>query len=163
MRICRQCGEKKPLDEFHRNKNKPRGRHIVCKVCAIENTRRWRNANSGTNKILHHKPWTPEDITQLIALRRLKRTYLEIAEAMDRTEKSIENAIVYFGLQQRKQKRGVHTATILNTARKHGPERTAEILGISRRTVYKRLTRCKTYPTHPTRGRRGKEEAQATA
>lgn len=34
-RICRRCGIKKPLEEFHRNKTRPAGRKYVCKTCSI--------------------------------------------------------------------------------------------------------------------------------
>ena len=30
---CSRCGETKPLDGFHRSKNRPNGRHPQCKIC----------------------------------------------------------------------------------------------------------------------------------
>ena len=42
---CKKCGEAKPLTEFHRNRNTKDGRVSVCKPCAIEITRKWREEN----------------------------------------------------------------------------------------------------------------------
>lgn len=162
MRRCGKCGDLKDLEAFHRNKNKPGGRHVVCKACAIETSRKWREANPRKGRQDFHKPWTPDEMRQLVILRRMGRTIVEISDILERTDKSVENAIVYFGLQVRKQNRGVHTVTVLRAAKKYGPEKAAKILGLSPGTVYRRLRRCKSYPTHPTRGRRVKKAEAAS-
>lgn len=33
---CRECGEAKPLEEFHRAKNMPHGRRTICRSCVSE-------------------------------------------------------------------------------------------------------------------------------
>ena len=42
---CTKCGETKSLDEFHRNRSKPLGRHSYCRSCQREYNRTWREAN----------------------------------------------------------------------------------------------------------------------
>jgi len=34
QRICGKCRTEKSLDDFYRDKNKPRGRSLVCKPCS---------------------------------------------------------------------------------------------------------------------------------
>lgn len=38
---CSTCGERKPLDEFHRHKGTRDGRNSVCKPCAIKRATAW--------------------------------------------------------------------------------------------------------------------------
>ena len=44
-KTCTKCGEKKPLDGFHRNKRKADGRDPHCKECRREYNRRYREEN----------------------------------------------------------------------------------------------------------------------
>ena len=45
MKRCNDCGESKPLDEFHRNVRKKDGHNLICKACANARTRGWRKAH----------------------------------------------------------------------------------------------------------------------
>ena len=38
-RICWQCKEEQPLEDFHRDTGKPEGRRYICKTCTKENDR----------------------------------------------------------------------------------------------------------------------------
>lgn len=44
-KTCQLCGEKKPLLDYHNNKQIPDGKHTICKACNKEKTRAWRIAN----------------------------------------------------------------------------------------------------------------------
>ena len=45
-RVCRKCGQEKPLEEFAKNKGCVLGRIHTCKQCEAERYRKWRAANS---------------------------------------------------------------------------------------------------------------------
>lgn len=44
-RVCRKCGQEKPLEEFAKNKECVLGRTHTCKQCEAEKIRKWREAN----------------------------------------------------------------------------------------------------------------------
>lgn len=44
-RVCRKCGQEKPLSEFAKNKECVLGRTHTCKQCEAEKYRKWREAN----------------------------------------------------------------------------------------------------------------------
>jgi hypothetical protein len=44
---CRDCGQVKPLDQFHRNSHRRDGRQGWCKECHNERARQWRADNPG--------------------------------------------------------------------------------------------------------------------
>lgn len=44
-RVCRKCGQEKPLEEFAKNKGCVLGRTHTCKQCEAERYRKWRAAN----------------------------------------------------------------------------------------------------------------------
>lgn len=44
-RVCRKCGQEKPLEEFAKNKECVLGRTHTCKQCEAEKYRKWREAN----------------------------------------------------------------------------------------------------------------------
>lgn len=44
-RVCRKCGQEKPLEEFAKNKGCVLGRTHTCKQCEAEKCRKWREAN----------------------------------------------------------------------------------------------------------------------
>jgi HNH endonuclease len=44
-RVCRDCGEEKPLSEFPKDRKALLGRSRLCKVCAARKTRLWRQNN----------------------------------------------------------------------------------------------------------------------
>lgn len=45
-RVCRKCGQEKPLEEFAKKKGCVLGRTHTCKQCEAERYRKWRAANS---------------------------------------------------------------------------------------------------------------------
>lgn len=58
MKRCRHCGEEKPLEDFHCNKNNKDGHTHVCKPCAKDIAARWRKDNPEKKKEqdrLHHQ------------------------------------------------------------------------------------------------------------
>lgn len=44
-RVCRKCGQEKPLEEFAKNKTSALGRKHICKQCNTELVLKWRAAN----------------------------------------------------------------------------------------------------------------------
>ena len=44
-RVCRKCGQEKPLSEFVKNKTSALGRKHICKQCNTELVLKWRAAN----------------------------------------------------------------------------------------------------------------------
>lgn len=51
MQSCKKCGVEKPLDEFHKCKNKANGVTSTCKPCAIEKARKWHSENKDRHAI----------------------------------------------------------------------------------------------------------------
>lgn len=45
MKLCRRCGEEKPLDEFHVRNDRRCGRQPKCKKCSLEIRSLWREKN----------------------------------------------------------------------------------------------------------------------
>lgn len=45
-RVCRKCGQEKPLEEFAKNKECVLGHSHICKQCKVEQSRKWHAANS---------------------------------------------------------------------------------------------------------------------
>lgn len=52
-RVCRKCGQEKPLEEFAKNKECVLGHSHICKQCKAERNRKWRAANP--EKVLEYK------------------------------------------------------------------------------------------------------------
>jgi len=45
VKTCKDCGEEKPLDEFHINKKSKDGKNSYCKPCAAARRAAWSEAN----------------------------------------------------------------------------------------------------------------------
>ena len=56
MKTCTKCGESKPIDHFHRNKNKKDGHTYKCKECARSDSRQW-NSDNKERKAASGKNW----------------------------------------------------------------------------------------------------------
>lgn len=56
MKKCSKCKALKPLDQFHRNRNKKDGRASNCKPCAIAVTLAWARAHP-TEHVAHGLAW----------------------------------------------------------------------------------------------------------
>ena len=66
-RVCRKCGQEKPLEEFAKNKGCELGRTHTCKRCEAERYRKWRAANSEKRREYNRK-WraaNPEKIREI--------------------------------------------------------------------------------------------------
>ena len=44
-KICTKCGEWKPLEEYHKNKNCKDGRLSTCRECKKEQNKQWNKNN----------------------------------------------------------------------------------------------------------------------
>lgn len=82
-RVCRKCGQEKPLEEFAKNKECVLGRTHTCKQCEAEKYRKWREANLEKaresvrkwRESNRERGWCmPASITQLIPKRYGKGT-----------------------------------------------------------------------------------------
>lgn len=47
MKLCRICGETKPLDQFHNDKSKKDGKKTLCKPCNIMKSKSFQKTDSG--------------------------------------------------------------------------------------------------------------------
>ena len=66
-RVCRKCGQEKPLEEFAKNKECVLGRTHTCKQCEAERYRKWRAANS-EKRWEYNRKWraaNPEKIREI--------------------------------------------------------------------------------------------------
>jgi hypothetical protein len=64
MKTCKQCGEVKPLDEFHKSKSTRDGYRGDCKACHNATSRQWRAAHPERMAALN-KQWKqdhPEEV-----------------------------------------------------------------------------------------------------
>ena len=52
-RVCRKCGQEKPLEEFAKDKECVLGHSHICKQCKAERNRKWCAANP--EKVLEYK------------------------------------------------------------------------------------------------------------
>ena len=52
MKVCNKCKEEKSLNEYHKDSNKKDNLCTICKVCKIENSKRWAKANPDKAKSL---------------------------------------------------------------------------------------------------------------
>ena len=54
-RVCRKCGQEKPLSEFVKDKTCALGHRHTCKQCEQERYRKWRAANPEKIREIRHK------------------------------------------------------------------------------------------------------------
>jgi len=45
MKVCRLCGEERPLTEFYKDERRKDGHHSDCKACSVKRARAWQVAN----------------------------------------------------------------------------------------------------------------------
>lgn len=45
IRVCKKCGEEKPLHDFPKHKQSKDGHRVVCKVCSYAKQKEWLAAN----------------------------------------------------------------------------------------------------------------------
>ncbi len=75
-KYCTKCGELKPLSEFHNQKKGKYGKISICKPCALEEGRRWKEANRERCK-RKLREWKEKNKDRLIVI--YKRYYLDSA------------------------------------------------------------------------------------
>jgi hypothetical protein len=66
-RVCRKCGQEKPLEEFAKNKGCVLGRTHTCKQCEAEYNRKWHAANP-EKRWEYNRKWraaNPEKIREI--------------------------------------------------------------------------------------------------
>lgn len=76
MKVCRICGEVKPLGEFHVNRKSADGRQSRCKVCACSGARQWNRDNrdrKNERARIARIEWTPERRAQEAAKNKAWR------------------------------------------------------------------------------------------
>lgn len=69
MKVCRVCGEEKPLSEFHRRKGSPDGHRNDCKECNRAESREWYRQNRDEWKE-HSNQYYAENRKERIAYKR---------------------------------------------------------------------------------------------
>lgn len=45
MKVCKICGQEKPLSSYHKNRNRPDGVTIYCKPCAVLKASQWQKSH----------------------------------------------------------------------------------------------------------------------
>ena len=65
-RVCRKCGQEKPLEEFVKDKTRALGHRHTCKQCNAERKRKWRAANPEKMREYNRKQYAanPEKIRE---------------------------------------------------------------------------------------------------
>lgn len=56
MKVCRKCGEEKPLDQFNKNRRAADGRHSRCKLCHRADVVDWQRRNRDKTRA-KYKRW----------------------------------------------------------------------------------------------------------
>ncbi len=86
-RVCRKCGQEKPLEEFAKNKECVLGHSHICKQCKAEQSRKWHAANFEKAREKHRK-WRAANLEKC---REYDRKYyaanLEMYRAYDRKKR----------------------------------------------------------------------------
>jgi len=75
-RVCRKCGQEKPLEEFAKNKECVLGHSHICKQCKVEQSRKWHAANS--EKCREYDRKKRENLTDGYLMDQLKRCNLPV-------------------------------------------------------------------------------------
>lgn len=75
-RVCRKCGQEKPLSEFVKNKTSALGRKHICKQCNTELVLKWRAANP--EKIREYNRKYREKLSDGYLIGQLKHCNLPI-------------------------------------------------------------------------------------
>lgn len=88
-RVCRKCGQGKPLEEFAKNKECVLGHSHICKQCKAEQSRKWHAANFEKAREKHRK-WRAANLEKCRAnASKYYAANLEMYRAYDR--KKCEN------------------------------------------------------------------------
>jgi len=78
---CSVCKESKPLEQFHKNKNRKNGRSVTCKPCAINRSRIWEKNNpekvKENSRILYHRDLEKSRKNRQIRVKKWVEKYPE--------------------------------------------------------------------------------------
>lgn len=86
-RVCRKCGQEKPLEEFAKNKECVLGHSHICKQCKAEQSRKWHAANSEKAREKHRK-WRAANLEKYRAnASKYYAANLEMYRAYDRKKR----------------------------------------------------------------------------
>ena len=83
-KLCRRCGQTKPLGEYHRNRNTRDGRQSQCKTCMCDQMAIWRQSQSAEEKELARKRERKREAAYTQARRQLIDTHREEFDALYR-------------------------------------------------------------------------------
>ena len=100
-RVCRKCGQEKPLEEFAKNKECVLGHSHICKQCKAEQSRKWHAANfekaRENNRKWHaanfekarekHRKWRAANLEKCREYDRKKRENLTDGYLMDKLKR----------------------------------------------------------------------------
>ena len=86
-RVCRKCGQEKPLEEFAKNKECVLGHSHICKQCKAEQSRKWHAANFEKAREKHRK-WRAANLEKYRAsASKYYAANLEMYRAYDRKKR----------------------------------------------------------------------------
>ena len=86
-RVCRKCGQEKPLEEFAKNKECVLGHSHICKQCKAEQSRKWHAANFEKAREKHRK-WRAANLEKCRAnASKYYAANLEMYRAYDRKKR----------------------------------------------------------------------------
>lgn len=86
-RVCRKCGQEKPLEEFAKNKECVLGHSHICKQCKAEQSRKYYAANSEKAREKHRK-WRAANLEKYRAnASKYYAANLEMYRAYDRKKR----------------------------------------------------------------------------
>ena len=97
-RVCRKCGQEKPLEEFAKNKECVLGHSHICKQCKAEQSRKWHAANFEKAREKHRK-WRAANLEKC---REYDRKYYAA-----NSEKCREYARKYYAANSEKARESV--------------------------------------------------------
>ena len=86
-RVCRKCGQEKPLEEFAKDKECVLGHSHICKQCKAEQSRKWHAANFEKAREKHRK-WRAANLEKYRAnASKYYAANLEMYRAYDRKKR----------------------------------------------------------------------------
>ena len=85
-RVCRKCGQEKPLEEFAKDKGCVLGRTHTCKQCEAERYRKWRAANP-EKRWEYNRKWRAANPEKLLEMKRKYREELTDSYLIDKLKR----------------------------------------------------------------------------
>lgn len=88
VKVCRDCGEEKPFDAFHRHPGTKDGRGPYCRQCHARRTKAWQADNRTRMRILQQESYTRHRDTRIVALAVRKKAKREQFNDYERTRRA---------------------------------------------------------------------------